>query len=123
MIGLSEPGTAPPRPGAVRPDILTPQFLAKLRASGVVAAQLFGSVARREEGADSDIDLLVEFHRPVSYGERFVLSEGSRASPGDESSWSLTSTRPSRPTFSLPSCRSRFDEGSSPACAGHPGSG
>ena len=33
---------------------------------GVVSLFLFGSVARGEESANSDVDLLVEFERPVS---------------------------------------------------------
>lgn len=36
------------------------------RRSGVVRILLFGSMARGEAGEDSDIDLLVEFARPIS---------------------------------------------------------
>jgi hypothetical protein len=39
--------------------------LAELRAMGVASLALFGSVARNEARSDSDVDLLVEFERPV----------------------------------------------------------
>ena len=32
---------------------------------GVASLMVFGSVARHEEGPDSDIDMLVEFSRPI----------------------------------------------------------
>ena len=38
---------------------------AELAALGVRSLDLFGSVARGEASADSDVDLLVEFDRPV----------------------------------------------------------
>ncbi len=38
---------------------------AELRAMGVASLAVFGSVARGEAGPDSDVDLLVEFTRPV----------------------------------------------------------
>jgi predicted nucleotidyltransferase len=45
---------------------------AELRALGVARLLLFGSVARGEDRADSDIDLLVEFDgRPVGYFHLF----------------------------------------------------
>ncbi len=37
----------------------------ELSELGVASLHLFGSVARGEPGPDSDIDLLVEFDRPV----------------------------------------------------------
>jgi predicted nucleotidyltransferase len=37
----------------------------ELRQVGVKSIALFGSVARREDKSESDIDLLVEFDRPV----------------------------------------------------------
>ncbi len=37
----------------------------ELRESGVASLVLFGSVARREANAASDIDLLVDFDHPV----------------------------------------------------------
>ena len=40
------------------------------REFGVKRIGIFGSVARREEGPESDIDIVVEFDRPI--GLRFV---------------------------------------------------
>ena len=37
----------------------------ELRALGVESLMVFGSVARHEESADSDVDMLVEFSRPT----------------------------------------------------------
>jgi len=37
----------------------------ELREYGVESLALFGSVSREEETAESDIDILVEFSRPV----------------------------------------------------------
>lgn len=50
-----------------RPDALRilKAHLAELRAMGVASLALFGSVARNEARSDSDVDLLVEFDRPV----------------------------------------------------------
>ncbi|MBW1880931.1 MAG: nucleotidyltransferase family protein [Deltaproteobacteria bacterium] len=39
----------------------------ELRGMGVRSLSLFGSVARGEEGPDSDVDLLVELERPAGY--------------------------------------------------------
>ena len=39
---------------------------AELHAMGVKSLAVFGSVARGEAGPESDVDLLVEFDRPVS---------------------------------------------------------
>lgn len=47
---------------------LTKQF-------GVKSLSLFGSVARNEATATSDIDLLVEFNRPVGYFGLFALQD------------------------------------------------
>ncbi|MFZ5587874.1 MAG: nucleotidyltransferase family protein [Thermodesulfobacteriota bacterium] len=44
-----------------------------LRRHGVVRAGLFGSAARGEAGADSDLDLLIEFDRPTSLLDRARL--------------------------------------------------
>ena len=41
------------------------QHRAELHQSGVASLALFGSVARGEATAASDIDLLVEFDRPI----------------------------------------------------------
>jgi len=37
----------------------------ELRTLGVASLMVFGSVARHEERADSDVDMLVEFSRPT----------------------------------------------------------
>jgi len=42
---------------------------------GVKSLSLFGSVARDEATPASDVDLLVEFTRPVGYFELFALQE------------------------------------------------
>ena len=38
---------------------------AELREAGVKSLKLFGSVVRGEAGPESDIDILVEFFRPI----------------------------------------------------------
>ena len=40
---------------------------------GVKSLQLFGSVARDDAKSSSDVDLLVEFNRPVGYFGLFAL--------------------------------------------------
>jgi predicted nucleotidyltransferase len=40
-------------------------YAAELRELGVRSLELFGSTARNQSRADSDVDLLVEFDRPV----------------------------------------------------------
>ncbi len=42
---------------------------------GVESLSLFGSVARNEATAASDVDLLVEFNRPVGYFGLFALQD------------------------------------------------
>ncbi len=42
---------------------------------GVKSLLLFGSVARNEAKATSDVDLLVEFSRPVGYFGLFALQD------------------------------------------------
>jgi uncharacterized protein len=42
---------------------------------GVRSLSLFGSVARNEANSASDIDLLVEFDRPVGYFGLFALQD------------------------------------------------
>lgn len=42
---------------------------------GVKSLSLFGSVARNEAGSTSDVDLLVEFSRPVGYFGLFALQD------------------------------------------------
>jgi predicted nucleotidyltransferase len=41
----------------------------QLQEMGVKSLELFGSVARDEARPDSDVDFLVEFHRPVGLFE------------------------------------------------------
>jgi len=42
---------------------------------GVKSLALFGSVAREEAGSGSDVDLLVEFDRPIGYLGLFALQD------------------------------------------------
>ena len=42
---------------------------------GVKSLSLFGSVARNESTSTSDVDLLVEFSRPVGYFGLFALQD------------------------------------------------
>ncbi len=42
---------------------------------GVKSLSLFGSVARNEATSASDVDLLVEFNRPVGYFGLFALQD------------------------------------------------
>lgn len=42
---------------------------------GVKSLSLFGSVARNESTMTSDVDLLVEFNRPVGYFGLFALQD------------------------------------------------
>jgi predicted nucleotidyltransferase len=42
---------------------------------GVRSLSLFGSVARDEDGPASDVDLLVQFNRPVGYFGLFALQD------------------------------------------------
>jgi predicted nucleotidyltransferase len=48
---------------------------AELRDLGVRSLSIFGSVARDEAGAGSDIDVLVEFDRPVGFFHLFDVQE------------------------------------------------
>ncbi len=45
------------------------------REFGVKSLSLFGSVARDEAASSSDVDLLVEFNRPVGYFGLFALQD------------------------------------------------
>lgn len=58
---------------ALDTQTLTRSLRPILRRHGVVRAGLFGSVARGEAGADSDLDLLIEFDRPTSLLDRARL--------------------------------------------------
>jgi predicted nucleotidyltransferase len=57
---------------------------AELRARGIEHAAVFGSVARRENRADSDIDILVEVRRGMGFGTLglMVLEEELQAAFG-----------------------------------------
>jgi predicted nucleotidyltransferase len=57
------------------PAAISPEFLAELRARGVVEAHLFGSVSRGEDGPESDVDLLVRFGSPTTFFEQLSLAE------------------------------------------------
>lgn len=53
--------------------ILSENSLELAQKYGVKSLALFGSVCRNEAGPDSDVDLLVEFDRPVGYFGLFAL--------------------------------------------------
>lgn len=55
------------------------QFRSEWDAYGVTAFFLFGSVARGEARGDSDIDLLVDFRKPVGLFDFIALQERLRA--------------------------------------------
>jgi predicted nucleotidyltransferase len=57
------------------PDVISPEFLAELRAHGVVQAHLFGSFAHGDAGPESDVDLLVRFDPPVTFFDQLRLAE------------------------------------------------
>jgi uncharacterized protein len=46
-----------------------------VREYGVQSLSLFGSVARNEASPASDVDLLVEFDRPIGYFGLFALQD------------------------------------------------
>ena len=52
-----------------RDEVLTilSEHRAEIEAIGVKSLAIFGSVARDEAGASSDIDVLVEFNPPATY--------------------------------------------------------
>ena len=47
----------------------------ELQALGISSLSIFGSVARDEAGPGSDVDLLVQFDRPVGYFHLFEVQE------------------------------------------------
>ena len=51
------------------------EHTAELRRMDVASLAVFGSVARDEAGPDSDVDLLVEFARPVGLFRLLALKE------------------------------------------------
>jgi uncharacterized protein len=59
----------------ILPNIISAEFLATLRAYGVIKAQLFGSIARGTDRPDSDVDLLVAFDRPVTLFKQMDLAD------------------------------------------------
>ena len=56
------------------PNIISAEFLATLRAYGVIKAQLFGNTARGADRRGSDVDLLVAFDRPVTLFQQMDLA-------------------------------------------------
>lgn len=60
------------------PDVISEEFLATLRAHGVISAHLFGSGARGDAQPESDIDLLVSFSRPTTLFAQLRLAETLR---------------------------------------------
>ena len=65
--------------GTRRSDVLERSLLALreretiLRAKGILHAAIFGSVARGDDGADSDVDVLVELAREARVGTSEML--------------------------------------------------
>ena len=57
------------------PEIISDDFLALLRESGVKRAALFGSFAFGSAGPESDIDLLVEFIGTVHLFDQIGLAD------------------------------------------------
>jgi uncharacterized protein len=55
--------------------ILSEQSAELARKYGVKSLSLFGSVSRDEAGPTSDVDLLVEYNRPVGYFGLFALQD------------------------------------------------
>jgi hypothetical protein len=47
----------------------------ELAGMGVASLEIFGSVARDQAGRDSDVDLLVEFNRPIGLFEFVDVQE------------------------------------------------
>jgi predicted nucleotidyltransferase len=56
-------------------QILSERSVELARKYGVKSLALFGSVSRDEAVPDSDVDLLVEFDRPVGYFGLFALQD------------------------------------------------
>ena len=56
-------------------DILRQKNAELTKQFGVKSLLLFGSVARNEATSTSDVDLLVEFNRPVGYFGLFALQD------------------------------------------------
>lgn len=71
---MSTPSPAPPTRDEIRQTLREHQPVLAERF-GVRSLALFGSVARDEATAESDIDLLVEFAQPVGLFELFALQD------------------------------------------------
>ena len=56
-------------------QILKQKNVEMTKQFGVKSLLLFGSVARNESTSASDVDLLVEFNRPVGYFGLFALQD------------------------------------------------
>ena len=55
-------------------DVLR-QHVAEIKAHGVARLAVFGSCVRGEERRDSDVDILVDFEKPVSIFEFLEVKE------------------------------------------------
>lgn len=64
------------------PTLISDEFLATLRAHGVVKASIFGSVARGTASPGNDVDLLVTFDRRVTLFDQLRLAERLRQVSG-----------------------------------------
>jgi predicted nucleotidyltransferase len=71
--------TIAPKPTIALPALVSADFLAALRAAGVVTASIFGSFARGEETASSDVDLLVTFNQPTTLFDQLRLADRLQA--------------------------------------------
>jgi predicted nucleotidyltransferase len=59
---------------AAQPGTMEERLAARLRAAGATYAAVFGSVARGEARADSDLDLAVSFGRPMNSDLRMAVT-------------------------------------------------
>jgi len=59
---------------SAQPQALEERLASLLRAAGAIYATLFGSLARGEARADSDIDVAVSFGKPMSSDLRMALT-------------------------------------------------
>jgi predicted nucleotidyltransferase len=62
-----------PRDFSAVPQTLEDKLASRLRAAGAAYATVFGSVARGQALADSDIDVAVSFGKPMSSGLRMAV--------------------------------------------------
>jgi hypothetical protein len=63
--------------GMRRQDLINSirRYETELRSLGVASLAVFGSVGRDEAGAESDVDLLVEFDRPIGLFQFYRVQE------------------------------------------------